>query len=117
DTSIPMSRSNTYTNLAVVWGLMHDEKKALAYLDKAEEYALKERDSFALGNIINKKGNIFLAIDSAQAYKLFLEALTISQLSDDKQTQMMATGNLARVNLLQGKGEAGKHYYQRFKHL
>jgi two-component system NarL family sensor kinase len=111
---LSIKQANTYTNLSVVWNLLGEEQKSLSYLDKAEQFALREKDSAALGNIINKRGNIYLSIDMAAAYSMYLKALNISKACNDYSTAMMSTANLAYVHILNGKFDEARIWLDRF---
>lgn len=110
----PVKLANTLTNLSVIWNLLGDAQQSLSYLDKAETYARKENDSMALGNILNKRGNIFLSSDTLKARELYRAALTVSLACQDYSTTTMATANLAYVHILEGKNDSAKMMLSRF---
>lgn len=114
NTDLSIKRANTYTNLSVVWNLLGDGQKSLSYLDKAEQFALKEKDSAALGNIINKRGNIYLSIDTRLAYSMYLKALNVSKACNDYSTAIMSTANLAYVHILTGTYDEARTWLNRF---
>jgi signal transduction histidine kinase len=107
-TGIPVKLANTFTNLSVIWNLLGDEQQSLSYLDKAANYAVKENDSMALGNIMNKRGNIYLNIDTGKAQELYRTALHISRSCHDHSTATMATANLAYIHILKGNEDSAR---------
>lgn len=107
-------QANTFTNLSVIWNLLGDRQRSLAYLERAATYAIKEKDSTALGNIINKKGNIYLYLDTNQARKLYRQALYISKACNDHSTATMATANLAYIHILNGRTAEARTLLSRF---
>lgn len=110
----PVKLANTFTNLSVIWNLLGDQQQSLSYLDKAATYAIKENDSMALANIMNKKGNIYLYLDTAKAGRLYLAALHISKACHDYSTTTMATANLAYIHILQGRAADARILLTRF---
>jgi len=92
--------ANNYTNLSVIWNLLGDRQRSLDYLAKAEVFAIAEKDSTALGNIINKRGNILLYSDTTRAFQQYTKALRISEACSDLTTTAMATANLAYIHIV-----------------
>ncbi|MFA6058433.1 MAG: DUF2225 domain-containing protein [Taibaiella sp.] len=118
-TGTPVKLANTFTNLSVIWNLLGDEHQSLSYLDKAANYAIKENDSMALSNIMNKRGNIYLNIDTGKAQELYRIALHISRSCHDHSTATMATANLAYIHILEGNEDSARimltQFYQMFQ--
>ncbi len=113
----PVKLANTFTNLSVIWNLLGDEQQSLSYLDKAASYAVKENDSMALGNIINKRGNIYLGIDTGKAQELYRKALHISRSCHDHSTATMATANLAYIHILKGNTDSARIMLSQFHQM
>lgn len=113
-TGPPIRQANTFTNLSVIWNLLGDRQRSLSYLERAAAYAIKEKDSMALGNIINKKGNIYLYLDTNEAGKLYRQALYISKACNDHSTATMATANLAYIHILNGRMAEARALLARF---
>lgn len=118
-TGAPVKLANTFTNLSVIWNLLGDGQQSLSYLDKAASYAIKENDSMALGNIMNKRGNIYLNIDTGKAQDLYRTALYISRACHDHSTATMATANLAYIHIAEGNEDSARimlaQFYQMFR--
>lgn len=109
----PASTLNTapiYNNLFSIWRSLGDINKALAYLDKAEAAAIAAKDSFSLGNILNRQGGMRLGYNDSQARHYLEEAERISHACGDIRTEIQAQGNLAFLFALQGKEKAARQY-------
>lgn len=101
-------KSNVYRNLSSLWLYMNDSAKAVFYLNRAEKNARLEKDSFALGSILNLQGIRLLNTDSAAAYNTFKEAEAISEACEDQTTYMQVQSGLIYFSL--AKRDTGTVY-------
>lgn len=112
---LDVQKADFYANLSVVWNQLGDTQKSTAYLDRAEKLAVLESNFLALCNILNKKGNAFLAAgDLQKAAVYYTKALKKSRQYGDRSTEAMATGNIGYLHILQNDPTAAKPLIQRF---
>lgn len=112
---LDVPKADFYANLSVVWNQLGDTQKSSAYLDRAETLAVLENNHLALSNILNKKGNIYLAAGNLEnAHRYYTEALKVSRQYGDRSTAAMATGNIGYIHIIRGEDAAARPLIQRF---